>query len=42
LGTNFLLSILFSNTLNVCSSLNVETKFHAHTEHRSYYSSCIF
>jgi hypothetical protein len=33
LGQNILLSTLFSNTLNLCSSLNVrETRFHTHTK----------
>jgi hypothetical protein len=30
---NILLSTLFSNTLNLCSSLVWETKFHTHTKH---------
>jgi hypothetical protein len=30
-GSN-ILRTLFSNTLNLCSSLDVETKFHTHTE----------
>jgi hypothetical protein len=34
LGPNILLSTLFSNTLNLCSSLNVRVKFNTHTKQR--------
>jgi hypothetical protein len=32
LSPNIVLSTLFSNTLSLCSSLNVKDKFHSHTE----------
>ena len=35
LGSNILLSTLFSNTLSLCSSLNVRDKFHAHTKQQA-------
>jgi hypothetical protein len=34
LGPNIPLSTLFSNTLRLCSSLMLETKFHTHTKNR--------
>jgi hypothetical protein len=42
LGASILLSTLFSNTVSLCSSLMLKTKFHTHTKQMAELWSCIF
>jgi hypothetical protein len=42
LGQNIFLSTLFSNTLSLCSSLNVNTKFCTHTKQQAELQFCVF
>jgi len=41
LGLHIFLNTLFSNTLSLCSSLNVSTQIHAHTNNRQKLQFCI-
>jgi hypothetical protein len=42
LSPNVLLNTLFWNILNLCPSLNAETKFYTHTKQQVHLYFCIF